>query len=148
MDPVTIVSLAGTAAQLADFTAKSILGLRDLAIRYQNATRWLGAIQRECETLNTVLRQLHGWIEFTLQHAEDRDQRMGPLKLALDSLEPGVAGLCKEVEGILSKSNENGTLRRRDKMSLAWNESTMKNILEEVRWQSHHLGLLLHTTKL
>jgi hypothetical protein len=56
--------------------------------------------------------------------------------------------LEEEVSNMLGKSKPSGLLARRVRFQSIWNETRMKDHLDNLRWQANAIQLLLTSTRL
>lgn len=151
MDPVSIVGLVGTTVSLIGTSAKIAQSLNDLATKYNTANTVLTRIVQECRTLQAAVTQIKLWIEDSsaAAHRPSRyRERMTPLHHALVDFLASLNPLEEEVSNMLGKSKPSGLLARRVRFQSIWNETRMKDHLDNLRWQANAIQLLLTSTRL
>jgi hypothetical protein len=96
-----------------------------------------------------AVTQTKAWIEDTLARTPSgKGQRMLPLSNALVDFLATLNPLEEEINGMLGKAKPSGLLPRRVKLQSVWNETKMKDHLENLRWQANAIQLLLASTQL
>jgi hypothetical protein len=146
MDPVTVIGLVATAGQLIGLCVNAADGLHNLHTKQSRAGDSLLAIKRECTTLGAAVEGIKSWAQSPVAKSETRRTQCASLEEALKALMPSVELLADDVNKILSKGNDDGSLSAGGKIKYIWKEDEMKSHLDEVRWQSHHVHFLLTTT--
>jgi hypothetical protein len=149
MDPVTIVGLVGTAVSPIGASPPIAQSLHDLSEKYHGTNAVLTSIIQQCKTLTAAVTQIKAWIEDTLARTPSGNrQRMIPLNNALVDFVATLNPLEEEVNKMLSKAKPSGRLPRRVKLQSIWNETKMKDHLDNLRWQANAIQLLLASTQL
>jgi hypothetical protein len=149
MDPITIVGLVGTTVSLIGASARIAQSLHDLREKYHSTNTVLTNIIQQCKTLVAAVTQIKFWIEDTLSRTSSSNrQRMVPLNNALMDFVATLNPLEEEVNRMLGKAKPSGILPRRVKLQSIWNETRMKDHLDNLRWQANAIQLLLASTQL
>jgi hypothetical protein len=145
MDPVTIVGLIGAATSLTFTLGRMITGLHDLKGKYNETNTTLDNILAECGILDTAATLIKEWIEGTPIGLK---ASLGKLNETLIGFEAVLKPLHQDVSDMLSKAKPSGVLLRRVKLSAIWNETKMKEHLDNVRWRGQAIQLILAATLL
>jgi phage-related minor tail protein len=141
MDPVTIVGLVGTSTQLAALCINVTTGIHKLYAKYGRAVQGLESIQKEYSIICAAIESIKVWAESSPAARElNRKQQCQSLENALKSLIPSVERIAKDVDYILSKKTR--------RLRAMWNEDELKAHLDEARWQSHAVHMLVSTIHL
>lgn len=143
MDPVTVFSLAATAVQLVDLCVKSARGLHDIYSAQGQAVRTLLSIERECLTLRAAVQGIEDWSKSRYAKAPERGAQVRALDDALTALIPSVKVLNEDVEKMLLAVDGKGKMKATGKLMFTWGRDEMAVVLEEIRWGSHMVHMLI-----
>jgi hypothetical protein len=147
MDPITIVGLVATSAKLASLCINTANALHALHTKQSRAAESLVAIKQECGSLGAAVEGIKVWAKSSAARSESRKVQCEALDQALQNLIPSVQVLAEDVDKIMKKA-EDGSLGVGAKFKYLWKEEEMRAHLDEIRWQSHHIHILLTTINL
>ena len=145
MDPVTIVGLIGTATALAVTCGRIVKGLHDLKDKLNETNLTLSNILLECTTLAAAIDLIKKWIEGTPIGLQGS---LAEPNQALIGFDAALKPIHKDILDTLKKAKPSGVLPYKVKLSAVWNETKMKEYLENVRWQGRAMQLILAATLL
>lgn len=167
MEPTSIIGLISSSASILALCTKVVYKLHVLREKYDDTERTLESVEEECTALNAAMTLIDRWISKTLINIPDHDEQVANLSLCFTTFNKRMEVLHMDIDNIIGyKSTNPGaglgvakqrfsktagipiTLGRRAKITHVWNETIMKGHLEEVRWQSQHMQLLLSATHL
>ena len=144
MDPISIISLTITSAKIIDTCADAVFNLSEIRERWKKAPALLESIGRECETIGATISLIKQWLESRSRESVNDDYFLQTLHSALK--------YCLEVLGGLQQSTAE---YRNNKDPLQWkrfklmvNESSLRQSLEELRWQVQATNNLWNTFNL
>ncbi|KAJ6571947.1 hypothetical protein B0H19DRAFT_672715 [Mycena capillaripes] len=138
MSGVEALGVAASILQLVDMSSnlKLISLTAELNDKSKNGRGTIQSIQIECNTIQSAVLSIKLWEEANHgQYRPDTSSQMQNLKSAVDLLHVGLKALFSDLEEIKS------SLRAR--LRFVWSDRKLRTLLDEVRWQSNALNLLL-----
>ncbi|KAJ6501759.1 hypothetical protein DFH09DRAFT_1335885 [Mycena vulgaris] len=134
MSGVEALGVAASILQLVDMSSKLISLTSELKDASKNGRGTIQSIQTECNTIQSAVLSIKVWEEAN-QHRPDASLQMKNLKSAVELLHAALEALSSDLEAIKT------SLRAR--LRFVWSDQKLKQLLDEVRWQSNALHLLL-----
>ncbi|KAK7016330.1 hypothetical protein R3P38DRAFT_1402353 [Favolaschia claudopus] len=136
MSGIELLGVAASILQLADIASTLISLTNELKDKSNSARGTIQSIQTECSTIQSAVLSIKVWEEATRnERSPEVVLHVQQLKLAVDLLHAALAALSADLEAIKN------SLRARLRFVLS--DQKLKMLLEEVRWQSNALHLLL-----
>ncbi|KAK7033430.1 hypothetical protein R3P38DRAFT_794595 [Favolaschia claudopus] len=136
MSGIELLGVAASILQLADIASTLISLTNELKDKSNSARGTIQSIQTECSTIQSAVLSIKVWEEATRkERSPEVVLQVQQLKLAVDLLHAALAALSADLEAIKN------SLRARLRFVLS--DQKLKMLLEEVRWQSNALHLLL-----
>ena len=134
MDPISIITIVGTATKIIDSCASAGYNLDQIRTRWKNAPATLESIGNECRTIENTIRIIKEWLERQARNSiadqtflNALSSALGHCSATLQTLERTTAAICPDGQEKLLKW-------RRFKMS--FRDSTLRECLYELRWQA------------
>ena len=146
MDPISVIGLVASAAQIIDLSAKLCKTLVELCGRYRHAVQKLQKAEAECATMQAAMIQIKAWIEHTLKVVPDGQRLLEPLARSLFGCVSMLQEMCLKIDQY--RPGRGQSLRAKFKAKYALDENFFRDLLEDLRWQSSALHLLLSATAL
>ena len=130
MDPVSIVTLIGTATKIVETCGSATLNIRKIRQQWKDAPSTLQSIESECETLRVTTKLMELWLH-SYQRVDD-DAFLEALYASLQYCSQALQGLELSTAR-LSKSG--GSLRWRRLMQMI-DDSILRRSRDEVRFHA------------
>lgn len=149
MDPVTVLGVAASALQIAQFIGSTIQGLHTLRGKFKDADITIRLIISKLSTIKAAVFQIRDWAEFNSHDSPKERQFMNGLHVALDGCQAAIDVLSEEVKDLTvatRDSNNDGmpiALGVRGRVAALWSEDTMKAHEDRLHGQVQALQLLL-----
>ncbi|KAF7951822.1 hypothetical protein EAE96_007120 [Botrytis aclada] len=148
MDPVTVLGVAASALQIAQFIGSTIQGLHTLRGKFKDADITIRLIISKLSTIKAAVFQIRDWAEFNSHDSPKERQFMDGLRVALDGCQAAIDVLSEEVKDltVAARDSNDGmpiVLGVRGKVAAVWNEDTMKAHEDRLHGQVQALQLLL-----
>ncbi|KAF7886614.1 uncharacterized protein EAF01_011292 [Botrytis porri] len=148
MDPVTVLGVAASALQIAQFIGSTIQGLHTLRGKFKDADITIRLIISKLSTIKAAVFQIRDWAEFNSHDSPKERQFMDGLHVALDGCQAAIDVLSEEVKDltVATRDSNDGmpiVLGVRGKVAAVWNEDTMKAHEDRLHGQVQALQLLL-----
>ncbi|KAK8901375.1 hypothetical protein ACHAPF_006175 [Botrytis cinerea] len=149
MDPVTVLGVAASALQVAQFIGSTIQGLHTLRGKFKDADITIRLIISKLSTIKAAVFQIRDWAEFNSHDSPKERQFMDGLHVALDGCQAAIDVLSEEVKDLTvatRDSNNDGmpiALGVRGRLAALWSEDTMKAHEDRLHGQVQALQLLL-----
>jgi hypothetical protein len=143
MDPIAIVGLTATTAKLVQLCMSSAKGLHHLYPVQKRAGKALLSIERECLTLRAAVEGIEVWSKSKNARAKGRQAQVNSLNDVLQAFIPSIEVLLEDVECMLKTIDGNGKLSVAGRFSYVWGKREMSVLLNELRWQSQHVHMLI-----
>ena len=148
MDPISVLGLLASSAQLISMSIKLSTDLKDLSQKYSNCALTLNAIALECGTIEASVTRIRLWIEHFLVISPDCDRLIGPLSKSLDGCLASIQSLDTELNQYRKSLASRWKANRWMKLKLTLDDGVVRHCLEEIRWQANSLQLLLAVSHL
>jgi ABC-type transporter Mla subunit MlaD len=148
MDPVSALSVAGVACQLAGLCVLIPQSFSNLKDKYDDAGRTIRNIKRFCSTIGLAAQKIQDWLETTITSSGVTVPGLSALRSALLDYTQVVQDLKDDVDKIVGTVDGDAALGSRQRMKFAWNQDAMQQHLQELHYLSTALHLLLDTTRL
>jgi hypothetical protein len=145
MDPISAIGLAAGAGQFIQYCVKAVDGARILYSKSKRAGDSLLAIKREYTTITAAAENIKIWAHSATAAEESRKAQCASLEQAMKGLIPAVQRLVHDVEDVLDGTRGNGRMSVRGKLRYLWEEDKITAHLNEARWLSQHVHLLVST---
>ncbi|KAJ8058357.1 hypothetical protein OCU04_012549 [Sclerotinia nivalis] len=147
MDPVTVLGVAASALQIAQFIGTTIQGLYTLRGKFKDADTTIRLIISKLSTIKAAVFQIRDWAEFNSHDSPKERQFMDGLHVALDGCQAAIDVLSEEVFDltVATRDSSNGMLilGMRGRVAAVWNEGVMKAHEDRLHGQVQALQLLL-----
>jgi hypothetical protein len=144
MDPVSALSVAGVALQLAGLCVKIPTALGKLKDRYNDAPKTIRTIRSVCKTAEIIAKNISTWLRSEI--IIDEATLVGLQEILHDYSET-VQEIAEEIDRITGIPN-GGSLGRGERASVALNQDHLQEHLQALQYLSTSLHLLLDSTKL
>lgn len=144
-----ILSITGSVLGIISAIAKLTTQVHETMQEYKMASSTLAAINNECAVLSATMNTLG---RLSRKHrAKITNQSLGltqPFNASLLACETTLVALTREIQrlGFIGKTKHEWIPLVR--MKYIWNEKTIKDLLEQLRWQGQTLNLLINTIQL
>lgn len=148
MDPVTVLGVAASALQIAQFIGSTIQGLHTLRGKFKDADITIRLIISKLSTIKAAVFQIRDWAEFNSHDSPKERQFMDGLHVALDGCQAAIDVLSEEVKDltVATRDSNDGMpiiLGVRGRVAAVWSEDTMKAHEDRLHGQVQALQLLL-----
>ncbi|KAF7895967.1 hypothetical protein EAF00_005982 [Botryotinia globosa] len=148
MDPVTVLGVAASALQIAQFIGSTIQGLHTLRGKFKDADITIRLIISKLSTIKAAVFQIRDWAEFNSHDSPKERQFMDGLHVALDGCQAAIDVLSEEVKDltVATRDSNDGmpiVLGVRGRVAAVWSEDTMKAHEDRLHGQVQALQLLL-----
>lgn len=139
MDPFSLTVGALSIVGVSVGTCAKLL--RDIRSKYKNASLTIASMATECVTIQAALCQIESLTEKDPELYISRLEVRPDLKSALDTAITGCTTTFAVLEDELSKLADDST--RKGKFQYLWNESTMRELLSQIRSQYSAINFLV-----
>lgn len=146
MDPVTIVGLAASALQIAQFIGSTIQGLHTLKGKFENADKIIVLLIHQLTTIKSAVIIIDDWAQWNSEGSPKVSEFMLGLGIALDGCQTVIDVLSTEVKDlmtVLEAAPGTATMGIRARAKVVWNDATMKDHQNMLSAQVQALALLL-----
>jgi hypothetical protein len=144
MDPL---SISASVAALVTICAQIISTSRDILSKFQDAPRVLSSLQAECsttrESLSLIFLLINKSDTTALFHLSTNKSLTENFDIALTGCTVTFSVLDNELQKVLKDREVEGRMGFRQRAKYAWNEDTLKNLMDELRGQRDALNLLV-----
>lgn len=149
MDPVSALSVAGVAFQLAGLCVSVPQSLANLKSKYDEASRTISNIKRFCATIELAARNIQKWLETTIASSGLPVPWLDAVMAALQDYTQVVQDLKNDIDKITGPTVvDEKKLGRRKRLLFVWNQDLMEQHLQQLHYLSGALHLLLDATRL
>ena len=146
MDPVSALSVAGVALQLAGLCVSVPKALSDIREKYNEADKTIRNIKYFCKAVELAARTIQAWLS---SGAADRTPNLAGWREILVGYAEAVQDLQEDVDKIVgSEHGPESPLDRIQRVKVVWNQNSMQQHLTNLQYLSSALHLLLDATKL
>ncbi|KAI9644976.1 hypothetical protein NHQ30_007011 [Ciborinia camelliae] len=141
MDPVTVLGVAASAMQIAQFIGSTIQGLHTLRGKFKDADTTIRLIISKLSTIKAAVFQIRDWAEFNSHGSPKERQFMDGLDVALDGCQAAIDVLSEEVKDLTAATRDSNygmpiVLGMRGRVAAVWSEDTMKAHEDRLHGQS------------
>jgi hypothetical protein len=142
MDPLSIVSIVGTAVSLGDVIIKCITGLSSLKTKYHDAPLVVSTIIGQLYMVQAALSQLSTWNKPEYAHDPRYQQLAAQIDKSLDSFGPLILALRDRMDHL-----ESAALTAQVRLAFIWSENDMTGYSILLDRQVNALSLLLQAVQ-
>ncbi|ESZ93925.1 hypothetical protein SBOR_5684 [Sclerotinia borealis F-4128] len=148
MDPVTVLGVAASALQVAQFIGSTIQGLHTLRGKFRDADTTIRLLISKLSTIRAAVFQIRDWAEFNSHDSPKERQFMDGLHVALDGCQAAIDVLSEEIKDLTVTTKDSSVempiiLGMRGRVAALWSEDTMKAHEDRLHGQVQALQLLL-----
>ncbi|KAK4141433.1 P-loop containing nucleoside triphosphate hydrolase protein [Dichotomopilus funicola] len=149
MDPVSALSVAGVALQLAGLCVSVPQSLANLKGKYDEASKTISNIKRFCATIELAARHIQEWLETTIASSGRPVPWLDTMMAAFQDYTQVVQDLKDDIDKIIGPTVvDEKKLGRRKRLRFVWNQDLMGQHLQQLHYLSSALHLLLDATRL
>lgn len=145
MDPISILSIVGSALSVANGVTKAIGTLSELKSRYRNVPLQISTLIGQLYIVQAALEQVASWSSSGLFCHARYQQLAEQIGTSLDSFGPLILALQKHLEEL--EPQEDITLTTMKKVSFLWNEKELMAYSSLLDSQVNALGLFLQAVQ-
>ncbi|KAK0726812.1 P-loop containing nucleoside triphosphate hydrolase protein, partial [Lasiosphaeria miniovina] len=147
MEPVSALSVAGVALQLARLCISVPKALSDIKQKYNEAGKTIRNIKYFCKAVELAAGNIQDWLS---SGAADQITGLADWKDILVGYVEAVQDLQDDLDKIVGSENwgSGSLLDRSQRAKVVWSQDTMQQHLENLQYLSSALHLLLAATKL
>jgi hypothetical protein len=151
MDPISIIGVASSAAQIAQFIAQTIQGLCTLRGKFKDADMTIRLLIAQLSTIRAAVSQLRDWAEWNSSDSPKEAEYMKGLEVALEGCQAAMEVLAEEIKELVAESATKGdpgshSLSFMTKTRVVWSEDTMKTHQDRLHAQVQAINLLLQAS--
>jgi hypothetical protein len=146
------IGLIGTVFGVIGLSAQVAKQLNDIRSQYKFANSTLSAISSECNVISAALQQIQALVT---QQRGEVSSKLGPNSSMSNAFDTALQGCeatltvldleCAKLGAEMRKGGVSLLMSRSVKLKFVWKESTMKDLLLQLRSQHAALNLLITT---
>lgn len=145
MDPISILSIVGSALSVANRVAKTIGMLSELKSRYRNVPLQISTLIGQLYIVQAALEQVSSWSSSGLFSNARYQQLAAQIGTSLDSFRPLIMALQQHLDEL--ESHEDITMTAMKKISFLWNEQELMAYSSLLDCQVNALSLFLQAVQ-
>lgn len=145
MEPVSILSIVGTALSIANVVTRAIASLSELKSRYRNVPLQLSTLIGQLYMVQAALDQISSWSSKDLFGDPRYQQLAAQMDTSLDSFRPLILALQQHLDELDSHGDIDMAAMK--KVSFLWNEQEIMTYSSLLDSQVNALSLFLQAVQ-
>lgn len=145
MDPISILSIVGSALSVASGVTKAIGTLSGLKFRYRDVPLQISTLIGQLYIVQADLEQVSSWSSSVLFSNARYQQLAAQIGTSLDSFRPLIMALQQHLDEV--ESYEDNTMAAMKKVSFLWNEQELMAYSSLLDCQVNALSLFLQVVQ-